>query len=161
MDKHNKNSGVWKPGSILLDEFEIVKILGRGGMGEVYLVRRLCTDDLFAVKTILHTSVKDDHREHLFLNELRVWLDLPDYPHLCACRFFRTVEDRIAIFAEYVEGESVRKWIHSKNEKTIDMILDVAIQFAWGLHAAHTQAVVHQDVKPDNVLMTKDRLVKV
>lgn len=161
MSKSDKHEGLWQSGDLLLDEFEVLKILGRGGMGEVFLVRRLCTGDLFAVKTSRHSETRDDHREHLFLNELRVWLELPLHPHLCACNFFRTIDDRTAIFGEYVDGQSLREWIDNENQRSVTTILDIAIQFAWGLHAAHTQSVVHQDVKPANVLLTGDGCAKV
>jgi serine/threonine protein kinase len=77
---------------------------------------------------------------------LQTWLDLPEHPHLVACRFFRTVGTELAIFAEYVEGGSLEHWIKERRLTQLEQILDVAIQFAWGLHAAHELGLVHQDV---------------
>ena len=83
------------------------------------------------------------------------------------CRFFRTVGDEVLIFAEYVEGGSLKNWIDSRKlyeggaEKTLERILDTAIQFAWGLHCVHELGLVHQDVKPANVMMDKDAQVAV
>src|SRR5207244_1352835 len=94
-----------------------------------------------------------------FLLELMTWCGLPRHPHLVEFRFFWTLaneetgESEIAIFAEYVAGGSLAKWIADRKLTRLDQILDVAIQFAWGLHAAHELGVIHQDVKPDNVLL--------
>jgi serine/threonine protein kinase len=60
-----------------------------------------------------------------------------------------------------VEGGSLEAWIAERRLTQLDHILNVAIQFAWGLHAAHDLRLVHQDVKPGNVLMTPDGVAKV
>ncbi len=73
------------------------------------------------------------------------------------------------IFVEFMEGGSLEHWIQRKEydlyaggpEKNLERILDIAIQFAWGLAYAHDQGLVHQDVKPLNVLMTPEGGVKV
>ncbi|MBN1356895.1 serine/threonine protein kinase [bacterium] len=152
----------WQPGKILLGEYVVERMLGQGGMGSVYLARsRYYKDKLFAVKTLLASSLNDEKRRKEFLRELRTWIDLPRNPNLTACLFFRTVEDRLAIFAEYIPGGSLRKWIADGRFTDLESILDVAIQFAWGLHTAHIHGVVHQDVKPGNALMTEDGILKV
>ncbi len=99
--------------------------------------------------------------QRLFLDELQTWIDLPEHPHLTSCRFFRTVDVEVAIFAEFVEGGSLADWIHTGKLTRLEDLLDVAIQFAWGLHAAHEHGLIHQDVKPGNVLLTLQGLVKV
>ena len=97
-----------------------------------------------------------------FLAELQTWIDLPEHANLVPCRFFRTVGDEVLIFAEYVEGGSLKEWIHSRRlyeggtQEALARMLDVAIQFAWGLHCLHELGLVHQDVKPGNVLMGRD-----
>ena len=80
-------------------------------MGKVYLVRSLSTGMQFAVKRA--KGLEDADRKN-FLAELQTWIDLPDHPNLVSCRFFRTVEAEILIFAEYVEGGSLHDWIESR-----------------------------------------------
>jgi serine/threonine protein kinase len=144
------DSTVWKKGQV---------ILGEGGMGTVYLlVRSQATGQRFAVKK---TRFRNEASQRNFLSELQTWLDLPEHPHLVACRFFRTVEAELAIFAEYAESGSLEACIAERRLTQLDNILDVAIQFAWGLHAAHELGLVHQDVKPSNVLMTPEGMAKV
>ncbi len=151
----------WKLKGELLGEYTIEKILGRGGMGEVFRVRRHSDGMRFAVKTLLPETVDDPGPRRLFLRELRTWIDLPAHPHITACRFFRTIEDRTAIFAEYVDGGSLRDWIIAHRCMQLETILDIAIQFAWGLAEAHDRGVIHQDIKPANVLMTGDGVAKI
>ncbi len=145
-------------GQSLLDDFVIERELGAGGMGKVFLVRSQSGGQRFAVKKT-HTLDAESRRQ--FLAELQTWIDLPDHPHLAACRFFRTIGDAVVIFAEYVDGGSLADWIADGRITDIRRLLDIVIQFAWGLQAAHERGLVHQDIKPANVLMTKEGVVKV
>jgi serine/threonine protein kinase len=152
-------STIWTKGHSVLGEYTVEGVLGEGGMGTVYLlVRSHFTGQRFAVKK---TKFRDEEIQRNFLRELQLWLDLPEHPHLVACRFFRTIDQELAIFAEYVEGGALTKWIAERRLTELPRILDVAIQFAWGLHALHELGLVHQDVKPGNVLMTNDGVAKV
>jgi tetratricopeptide (TPR) repeat protein len=148
----------WTEGLVLLDDFVVECELGEGGMGKVYLVRSRATGHPFAVKK---AKFRDETSRRNFLGELQAWIDLPEHPHLAACRFFRTVGDAVAIFGEYVEGGSLAAWIRDGRVTDLALILDLAIQFAWGLHAAHEAGLIHQDAKPGNVLLTSDGRAKV
>jgi serine/threonine protein kinase len=147
----------WLPGQLLLNDYEVQRVLGKGGMGKVYLARSRTTGMEFAVK---HALVRDDHTRQEFLRELQTWIDLPEHPNIVACRFFQTIGDEIAIFAEYVSGGTLADWIRDRRLTTLEQILDVAIQFAWGLQAIHEHGLIHQDVKPGNVLMTPEGIAK-
>jgi tetratricopeptide (TPR) repeat protein len=153
----SSGSGDYNSGQELLDDFVVDRILGEGGMGKVYLVRSRSSGSQFAVKRA--KGLNDSDRK-AFLEELQTWIDLPNHPNLVPCRFFRTVGAEVLIFAEYVEGGSLKDWIDSKrlyeggSSLALVRILDVAIQFAWGLHCLHELGMVHQDVKPGNVLMS-------
>jgi serine/threonine protein kinase len=152
----------WEPGRIILEDFKILRVLGYGGMGAVYLVSRLSSPgETFAVKTLISSALAGESRKRMFLREIRTWIDLPDHPNLITCCFFRTVEDRLAIFAEYADGGSLLQAIEDQSLKSIDGILDIAIQVAWGIQAAHDQGVIHQDIKPANVLLMSDGVARV
>jgi tetratricopeptide (TPR) repeat protein len=128
-------------------------------MGKVYLVRSRSSRLAFAVKRA--KGLGDSERRN-FLAELQTWIGLPDHSNLVPCRFFRTVGEETLIFAEYVDGGSLSQWIESRRlyeggpKVALERMLDVAIQFAWGLHCLHELGLVHQDVKPGNVLMAGD-----
>jgi hypothetical protein len=125
----------------------------------VYLLCSRSTASRFAVKRA--KGFKEADRRN-FLAELQTWIDLPEHANLVPCRFFRTWGDEVLIFAEYVEGGSLKEWIDSRKlygggaRQALERMLDVAIQFAWGLHCLHELGLVHQDVKPGNVLMGTD-----
>jgi Serine/threonine protein kinase len=154
-----KNAVEWKVGDVILEEYEVKGELGRGGMGVVYLLQHRHSGRQFAVKRALGLTGAD--RQH-FLAELQTWIDLPEHENLVACRFFRTLGEEILIFADYVEGGSLAHWIQSGklyeggHLVALERMLDIAIQFAWGLHCLHRLGLVHQDVKPGNVLMGQD-----
>ena len=80
-------------------------------MGKVYLVKSRTTGMRFAVKRAKGLSESDRRN---FLAELQTWIDLPEHANLVPCRFFRTVGDEVLIFAEYVEGGSLKDWIDSR-----------------------------------------------
>ncbi len=143
----------WSPGAVILGEYTIEKELGRGGMGRVWLVKSQSTGRRFAVKQAL---IRNEKHRKAFLTELQTWIDLPEHPNIVPCRFFRTVGDEIVIFADYIEGGSLADWIAKGKLAGLEQILDVAIRFAWGLHAIHQRGLIHQDVKPGNVLVTPD-----
>jgi serine/threonine protein kinase len=143
-----------------LNDFVVERVLGEGGMGKVYLMKSQTTGMRFAVKRA--KGLSEGERRN-FLAELQTWIDLPEHPNLVPCRFFRTVGDEVLIFAEYVEGGSLKNWIDSRRlyeggtQRTLERLLDTAIQFAWGLHCVHELGLVHQDVKPANVRWTRMR----
>ncbi|MCD4652924.1 serine/threonine protein kinase, partial [bacterium] len=152
---------IWEPGKRILNDYIIVKSLGRGGAGQVFLVKRISTGQLFAIKTILSRHIDEIKRKQNFLRELRIWLELPEHPHIVSCRFFRTVMDRLVIFAEYVNGGSLKDCIRAKKLLKIEDILDVSIQIIWGLQVSEIWGVVHQDIKPANILLTRSGEAKI
>jgi tetratricopeptide (TPR) repeat protein len=148
----------WADGDVILNEFVIERKLGQGGMGVVSLVRSRANGWRFAVKRAL---VHDDNKRRQFLTELVTWQDLPEHPFLAPFRFFRTVGDEVVIFTEFVDGGTLADWIKAGRLTRLGDMLDVAIQFAWGLHVAHEAGMIHRDVKPHNALMTADGQLKV
>ena len=148
--------GDWAPGQQVLDDFVVEGTLGEGGMGKVYLLHSRSTTSRFAVKRA--KGLREADRRN-FLAELQTWIDLPEHANLVPCRFFRTMGNEILIFAEYVEGGSLQEWIDSRRlyegglRQALERMLDVAIQFAWGLSCLHELGLIHQDVKPGNMLI--------
>lgn len=154
----------WSPGTILPQNFRVVRQLGQGGMGTVYLVERprFRHDPIyFAVKIVRDKIVGNEERQERFIRELRNWISLPDHPHLAACRFFRSIENRLSIFSEFVDGGSMAEWVSSGRLGSRKVLWDLAIQSAWGLAAAHECGVLHLDIKPSNLLIRHDGILKI
>jgi len=159
----------WQPGQTLLDTYKVVGKLGEGGMGLVYLVHHKSWNMDLAVKQPKATLFATQKGKEDFIREAETWVDLGLHPHITSCYYVRVIDDIPHIFVEFMEGKSLEHWIQRKDydlyaggpEESLERILDIAIQFAWGLAYAHEQGLVHQDVKPLNVLMTPEGIMKV
>src|SRR5882672_445721 len=139
--------------------YEIVGWLGAGGMGEVYRARdpRLARE--VAIKLIAETFATDAARVHRFEQEARAAGQL-NHPNILAVYDIGVHAGAPYIVSELLEGESLRSRLHSgalPSRKAIDY----ARQVAEGLAAAHDKNIVHRDVKPDNLFITKDGRIKI
>jgi WD40 repeat protein/serine/threonine protein kinase len=157
---------IWKPGDVILDLYEVKQVF-QGGMGFVYRVRHRSWDMELAVKSPKPDCFQNARDEEDFEREARTWVDLGLHTHIVSCYYVRRLGGIPRIFAEYVEGGSLGDWIQDRRlykgdpDKALVRIIDIAVQIAWGLHYAHEHNLVHQDMKPGNVLMTSQRIAKV
>ena len=155
----------WEEGDVLLGLYQVRRLIAHGGMGNVYLVRHRGWDVDLAVKCPKAEVVANEKGARLFEKECETWVNLGLHPNVASCYYVRRIDGIPRVFAEYVNGGTLSSWIHRRTlyegEDTLARMLDVAIQFAWGLRYAHAQGLLHQDVKPLNVLMTKDGVAKV
>ena len=146
----------WQKGQVLLDTYQVVGKLGQGGMGRVYRVHHNSWNMDLAVKQPLASIFTKPKGKADFIREAETWVDLGLHPHITSCYYVRTIQDIPLIFVEYMDGGSLEHWIQRKGhdlyagtqDEILQRILDIAIQFAWGLAYAHECSLVHQDVKP-------------
>ena len=161
-----RGDGLWAVGEVIADLYEVKAVHGQGGMGVVYRVRHRGWDTDLAVKSPRADVLRGDGLRR-FVDEAETWVSMGLHPHVCACHYVRVLDGLPRVFAEYVDGGSLRDWIDDRRlyrggaSQALARILDVAIQTAWGLAHAHRRGVVHQDVKPGNVLLNKDGVAKV
>ena len=148
------------PGEQIFDEYIIIKKIDTGGTSTIYLAEHTATGKHYAVKIPEFIESSDKLRKHLFCREIRTWIDLPDHRHLNKCNFCRTHHNRFIIFSEYIDGGNLDSWVANLKIRDLSSILDLAIQIAWGLAAAHEYGIIHQDIKPSNILLTKDGIAK-
>ena len=142
----------WQPGEIVLGLYEVLGVLGQGGMGRVYRVRHRGWGLDLAVKAPLPAILEAAGGADLFENEAETWVNLGLHPHVVTCYYVRRAFGLPLVFAELADGGSLLDAIRRRRLTSAEAILDVAIQAAWGLHYAHEQGLVHRDVKPANVL---------
>ena len=141
-----------------LGPFEIVRLLGVGGMGEVYAARDRQLNRSVALK-VLRADVAAPHRQGRFEQEARAASAL-NHPNIChTYQRGETPDGRPYIAMEYVEGETLDQRL--VEPLSLREALDIAIQIASALTAAHSAGIVHRDIKPGNVIVRPDRLVKV
>jgi serine/threonine protein kinase len=158
---------IWQIGDVILDKYAIRAIFTSGGMGLVYRAYHKDWDMDMAVKSPRPEFFQTEEQASNFEREAETWVNLGLHPHIVSCFYVRRLGGIPRIFAEFVEGGTLSEWIRSgqlyqgSNEAGMARILDIAIQVAWGLHFSHQKGLVHQDVKPGNVLMTPDGTAKV
>jgi WD40 repeat protein/serine/threonine protein kinase len=157
----------WKVGDVILDLYEVKQIHEGGGMGLVYRVHHRGWNMDLAVKSPRTEFFQAEAQKADFVRECETWINLGLHPHIVSCHYVRTVGGVPRVFAEYVEGGSLKEWIDTRRlyegspQEALMRILDIAIQMAWGLHYAHEKGVIHQDVKPANVLMLPGGTAKI
>jgi len=151
----------WRPGELILGLYEVLGVLGQGGMGRVYRVRHRGWNLDLALKVPLAAALEAAGGADHFEREAEAWVQLGLHPQVVACHYVRRFEGLPLVFAEYADGGSLHEAIRGGRLASVEAILDVAVQFAWGLHHAHEQGLVHRDVKPANVMLTSDGLAKV
>ncbi|NJO39172.1 MAG: protein kinase [Cyanobacteria bacterium CRU_2_1] len=163
----NQSSVQWQAGDLILDLYRVIGILGRDEFGEVYKVRHLGWNIDLAVKTPKPEMVAAVGGVENFERRIESWINLGQHPHLVGCYYTRRLESHPLVFVDYVAGGSLRQRIETRRlyangtASSLRRILDIAIQYAWGLHYAHEQGLIHQNATPDNAMMTPDGVVKV
>jgi eukaryotic-like serine/threonine-protein kinase len=148
-----------KPGQ-RVTHYEIVAAIGEGGMGEVYLARDTTLGRRVALKLLPEYFANEPNRMRRFKQEARA-ASMLSHPNVCVIHEVSETKDgRPFITMEYVEGPTLRERM-AQGELTLREALDVAIQIADALTAAHDGGIVHRDIKPENIVLRPDGYVKV
>jgi serine/threonine protein kinase len=138
----------------------ILNHLGSGGMGEVYLASDTRLDRRVALKILSGELAHDKRRMQRFQQEARLASSL-NQPNILTIFEFGEVDSMHFLASEYVEGETLRHYLHGKRLK-LSEILEIAMQICAAIDAAHEANIVHRDIKPENVMIRRrDHIVKV
>ena len=141
------------PGTILADRYEIIRRLGAGGMGAVYLARHQLMDRLCAVKVLAPGQHRDQEALHRFTREAQNASRIV-HPSVCTIYDFGSTDDGIAYLAmEYLEGRTLGAILTEQKRLPLDRAIRLTRAIAAGLDAAHELGIVHRDLKPDNVMV--------
>ncbi|HEU4711065.1 MAG TPA: protein kinase [Pyrinomonadaceae bacterium] len=142
-----------------LAHYKVLSLLGRGGMGEVYLAEDTRLGRKVALKLLPDEFAGDAQRLARFRQEARTASAL-SHPNIVTIHEIGEADSVHFMTTEFVDGQSLRQYV-SKKAIELSTALDVATQVASALAAAHDVGVVHRDIKPDNIMIRRDRLVKV
>jgi eukaryotic-like serine/threonine-protein kinase len=146
------------PATKRLGDYEILNVLGSGGMGRVYKVRNVITDRVEAMKVLLPDLQGHEELAARFLREIKVLAALK-HPNIAALLTALTIDNQLVMVMEYVEGQSLSSRLDqgpipaAQALKYVDQVLDA-------LSYAHKQHVIHRDIKPANIMLTPDNTVK-
>ena len=141
--------------------YQIVRLLGSGGMGEVYLARNKNIDQYVAVK-VLHPKYANNPMLRSRFKQEAVMLNGLNHPNIV--RFLNYVENENGVFLimEYVEGDTLEDFIAKKSgliveQRAYPMFVEILQAFAY----AHQRGIIHRDIKPSNIFLGKDGHIKV
>jgi tetratricopeptide (TPR) repeat protein/tRNA A-37 threonylcarbamoyl transferase component Bud32 len=139
--------------------YEVIELLGTGGMSQVYLAQDRRLKRRVALKCLLSSKQATEERRARILQEARAAARIT---HNKVAAIYDVIEeaDRVFIVMEYVEGESLARCI-KRGPLPVDQVVAIGRQLAEALGAAHDQGVVHRDLKPANVQLTRDGSAKV
>jgi sugar lactone lactonase YvrE len=139
--------------------YEILSVIGKGGMGEVYRARDTRLGRYVAVKILPGDMCHDPGRLARFEQEARAASAL-NHPNIVSVYDIGRESGIPFIVTELIEGESLRRLI-AKGPVPPGKLIDLAIQLAAGLKAAHAAGIVHRDLKPENIMLTPDHQAKI
>jgi serine/threonine protein kinase/Flp pilus assembly protein TadD len=142
-----------------LSHYKILKLLGEGGMGEVYLAEDTRLERKVALKILPAAFAQDAERMRRFAQEAKAASAL-NHPNILTIYETGETDKTNYIASEYVEGETLSECLR-REPLSLKATLDVAVQMTSALQAAHGARIVHRDIKPDNVMIRPDGLVKI
>src|ERR1043166_4565773 len=142
-----------------LGRYEIRSKIGEGGMGEVYLAQDTKLARRVALKILPQEFVAEKDRMRRFVSEARSVSAL-NHPNIITIYEIGETKGTHYIATEYIEGETLQTRL-KRESLSLKSALEIALQVASALEAAHRAGVVHRDIKPDNVMVRQDGIVKV
>jgi serine/threonine protein kinase len=147
-------------GERFAQRYEIVTAIGRGGMGTVYRARDLELEEDVAIKTLRPEFVADANLLLRFKDEIRLARRLTD-PNIVRTHDFGEWSGVCFLTMEYVEGMTVRELLDTRGRLGVSATLAIATQLAHSLAVAHEHGVIHRDIKPQNLLLDAEGVLKV
>ncbi len=139
--------------------YEILRQIGAGGMGEVYLAADKKLDRQVAVKILNEQFARHASNLERFTHEAKAASAL-NHPNILVIHEIGESEDANYIVSEFIEGETLRERFKKESSK-LPEVLDIAVQIAGALAAAHAAHIVHRDIKPENIMVRSDGYVKI
>jgi predicted Ser/Thr protein kinase len=149
----------YAPGQVI-GPYTIVRELGRGGMGRVYLAQDARLGRAVALKAIAPRLTSEPSNRERLRREARAAAGLTD-PGICTVYALEEHDGELFIAAEYIEGRTLRDEIASGQRPSAADIVGTARGIAAALASAHGRGVIHRDLKPENVMRTRDGRVKI
>src|SRR5215467_2556111 len=133
-------------------DYEILAVLGAGGMGRVYKVRNVISDRVEAMKVLLPDLAGHQDLANRFLREIKILAAL-NHPHIAALRTALMLDNQLVMIMEYVEGSTLAARLEQGQIPAIEA-LHYINQALDALSYAHGQKVIHRDIKPSNMMLT-------
>lgn len=143
--------------------YERLKVIGRGGMGEVFLARQRGLhgfERAVALKRILPAHAGDPNFRRMFIAEARAMASL-SHPNICQPIELLKVDDELFLVLELLEGVSLAALLAKMQRLPTEIVCGICVQTCAGLEHAHQKGIVHRDLTPSNLFLTSDGLIKI
>src|SRR6266496_5683167 len=144
----------------LAGRFVILKLLGAGGMGQVYQAEDTKLRRVVAIKRMAPRLQQDERDRRRFLREAQQASAL-NHPNIAAIYDVIEEEDEILLVMEYVEGTPLRSVLQAHKGYVPDEFFRIATQGLEGVNAAHEKGILHGDIKPENIMLTREGRIKI
>jgi serine/threonine-protein kinase len=138
----------------LTGRYSLVRELGRGGMGIVFLARDLSLERLVAIKLLPPSLTRDPARRERFLREARLAAQLA-HPHIVPIHDVAVTSELAYFVMGYIDGESLGSRVRARGPMAVGDVVRVVQEVAWALAHAHAHGIIHRDIKPDNILLER------
>jgi serine/threonine-protein kinase len=147
-------------GALLNDRYQLQETLGTGGMANVYLARDVVLDRPVAIKVLRKEYSANDNFQKQFLLEARAAANL-SHPNIVTVHDFGIADNLVYIVMEQIPGKDLKQLVRERGRFTIEQGIPLMIQACAGVGYAHRAGLVHCDIKPHNMLVSKDMRLKV
>src|SRR5574344_2296566 len=147
-------------GAKINDRYQIIKTLGEGGMANVYLAHDTILDRNVAVKVLRGDLANDEKFVRRFQREA---LSASSLSHPNIVEVYDVGEDNgvYYIVMEYIEGKHLKQLLKKRGKLTIEEAVDIMLQVSDGLACAHDSYIIHRDIKPQNIMILENGMVKI
>lgn len=145
---------------IINDRYQILNTIANGGMSVVYKAKDLLLERVIALKVLRKNLSEDQIFQNRFRTEARSSAKLT-HPNIVTTYDFGIDNERLFIVMEFVNGSHLKDWINDQKITSQSFGLDLMVQACRGLAYAHQQGIVHCDIKPHNMLVSKDGTLKI
>lgn len=143
-------------GSVLDGKYEIVERLAAGGMGEVFRVRHVHLQEMRVIKILRQDRAADPSAIQRFSQEARIATQIKHPNVAILYDFSRLPDGSFYMVWEHIQGEDVGGWLREKGPFPLQLAVELGIQGLRGLEAIHSAGVIHRDLSPDNLMITRD-----
>ena len=142
------------------DRYEIIKSIGEGGMANVYLAKDTILERNVAIKVLRGDLENDEKFIRRFQREARSVSDL-SHPNIVEVYDVGEEEGQHYIVMEYIEGRTLKQLIQKRGALTVPEVIDIMTQLTDGLATAHEAYIIHRDIKPQNIMILDNGLIKI
>ncbi len=144
-----------RAGDLLGGRFEIIELLGEGGMGQVFKAMDRALDEQVALKFVRPGLANDADSLEMFKSEVKLARSIT-HPNICRIHEFLQMEGKTFLSMELVEGISLSEWIELNCPASLQQVLPIIAGMTRGMQAAHDRGVTHRDLKPANIMIERE-----